>query len=69
MTTNQWPRPPRNMDMFSGTAHEDKRSETRQAIDLEIQRRREPKARDFSGLPLFDKEEQEARATLQLSLF
>lgn len=69
MTTNNWPRPPRNMDIFEGTKHEDKRSETRKAIDLEIQRRAQPKARDFSGLPMFDQEEQEARATLQLSLF
>jgi GGDEF domain-containing protein len=60
-------------DLFAGTAFEDTRSKTQKLIDAELQRREQDrKARQknniFEGTPLFDKNEQEARATQQETL-
>ena len=60
-------------DLFAGTTFADTRTKTQKAIDAELQRREaerklKQKNNILEGTPLFDKKEQEARATQQETL-
>lgn len=57
-------------DILQGTEFGDKRTKTQKEIDRYIQNKeKNKKGTDLSGLPMFDKNEQEAMATVQEDLF
>lgn len=58
-------------DLFAGTEHEDKRTKTQkeiEALQAEKKRKAAESYKGTEGLPMFDKNEQEARATVQEKL-
>lgn len=56
-------------DLFAGTSFEDTRSKTQKEIDKHRQDKEQARTLGVEGLPLFDKNEQEAMATEQQNLF